>query len=286
MSRPPFVLTLPEKRNTACVFASPHSGRDYPWSFIQDAKLDEMTIRSSEDAFVDLLFASAPEQGAPLLSTVVPRAYVDLNRASDELDPALIKGIKQTGHNPRISSGLGVIPRVVSGGRQIRSGKINLSEAQRRLDLYYHPYHKKLAELLADNRREFGFALLFDCHSMPHKALDSNSYAYDQHPEIVLGDRFGATADQDLIEAAEDAFVSAGLRVSRNLPFAGAHVTQYYGRPAIGNHAIQIEIDRSLYLDEEHIRPNENFVAFVKLMRGVIENLTDLGRQSLSQAAE
>jgi len=286
MSRPPFVLLMPEVRNTATVFASPHSGRSYPWSFIRSSQLDEQSIRSSEDAFVEQLFAAAPDFGAPLLSTDIPRAYVDLNRAADELDPALISGARQTGHNPRISSGLGVIPRVVANGREIRTGKMTMVEAHQRLDRYYFPYHDKLADLLNQSHSMFGFAVLLDCHSMPHEALAVTSYAYDKKPEIVLGDRFGAACLPDLIEAVDEIFTAAGLRVSRNLPFAGAHVTQKYGRPSRGQHALQIEIDRSIYMDEAAMRPNDDFAEICAMLRNVVAELTELGRGALQHAAE
>jgi len=286
MPRPPYLLTMPDKRTTASVFASPHSGREYPWGFIRGSQLNEKTIRSSEDAFVDKLFAAAPENGAPLLSTAIPRAYVDLNRGADELDPALITGVKQTGHNPRISSGLGVIPRVVANGREIRQGKIGMSEVRERLNTYYHPYHNRLKTLLNESRRQFGFALLFDCHSMPHEALVATSYAYDKRPEVVLGDRFGSTADHKFMDETEQAFLDAGLRVSRNLPFAGAFVTQHYGHPSLNHHVIQIEIDRSLYLNEAEITPSADFTAFRDLISGVVARLADVGRSEIQLAAE
>lgn len=286
MSRDPYQLTMPKARTTAAVFASPHSGCDYPWSFIRASQLDEKAIRSSEDAFVDQLFSAAPDYGAPLLASTVPRAYVDLNRNESELDPALIEGVRQTGHNPRISSGLGVIPRVVANGREIRQGKIGIGEAMRRLDECYHPYHNKLTTLMNESVELFGFALLFDCHSMPHEALAVTSYAFDQRPEIVLGDRFGAACAPELIEEVDRAFQDAGLRTSRNLPFAGAHVTQNYGRPTNGHHAIQIEVDRGLYMDEAEIEPNENFDAFKTVLSHVIGRLSELGQEDIRLAAQ
>ena len=286
MSRAPYVLTLPERVGTAAVFASPHSGRDYPWEFIRESALDEHTIRSSEDAFVDRLFASAPDHGAPMLAASMPRAYVDLNRNADELDPALIVGVRQTGHNPRISSGLGVIPRVVANGREIRDGKIPLSEAAQRLEGFYYPYHERLKALMDASHALFGQAVLFDCHSMPHDALAATSHSFDAKPEIVLGDRFGAGAAPGLIAAVEAAFREAGFRTSRNVPFAGAYVVQTYGRPIHGHHAIQIEIDRSLYMNEAEIEPRADFDDFVRVLDGVIGRLTELCRQDLRLAAE
>ncbi len=286
MAHPPYLLSMPNNRNTASVFASPHSGRDYPWNFIRSSQLDEKTIRSSEDAFVDRLFDMAPELGAPLISAAIPRAYVDLNRAADELDPALISGVRQKGHNPRISSGLGVIPRVVANGREIRQGKITMIEAARRLNEFYHPYHDKLHALLTEAHDEFGFSILLDCHSMPHDALAMTVPVLANRPEIVLGDRFGASCAPEIIENVEQAFRDAGLRVSRNMPFAGAFVTQNYGRPSFGRHAVQIEIDRALYMDEAQLLPNENFEPFKKLLKGVVAKLVDLGRKETLLAAE
>ena len=286
MSREPYTLLQPEKRRTATIFASPHSGRDYPASFRRSSVLDERTLRSSEDAFVDRLYDCAPEFGAPLLAANFPRAYVDLNRAPDELDPALIKGVARRRHNPRIASGLGVIPRVVAQAREIRQGKISLVEARRRLRNCYHPYHDRLKRLVEETEQAFGQVILFDCHSMPHEALVSTSYAYDSRPEIVLGDRYGAACAAPIIDEVERIFRAAGLRVSRNLPFAGAYVTQQYGWPSLGRHAIQIEIDRSLYMDETRVEPRADFEEFRTLMRGIVSDLVRLGEGRVRLAAE
>jgi len=286
MSRAAYNLALPDHRTTAAVFASPHSGRNYPWSFIRASQLDEVTIRSSEDAFVDRLYSDAPGFGAPFLEALTPRAYVDLNRAEDELDPALINGVRQTRYNPRVAAGLGVIPRVVANGREIRSGKIGLGEARRRLTTCYHPYHQMLRRLTDESREKFGFALLFDCHSMPHEALAATSYAFDKKPDVVLGDRFGAACAPEFTDAAARAFEGAGLRVSRNLPFAGAFVTKNYGKPNIGMHALQIEIDRALYMDEATITPRADFSEFRQMLRDITRQLAEMGRGEIKLAAE
>lgn len=279
-------LSRPETCSTSVVFASPHSGRDYPRSFLRRTRLDEHAVRSSEDAYVDRLFECAPGLGAPLLAARVPRAYVDLNRGADELDPALIEGMRIAGHNPRVSSGLGVIPRVVANGKAIYSGKIALAEARRRIDSCWRPYHEALGALIERADRRFGQAVLIDCHSMPHEAMDSVIRDGARRPEVVLGDRFGASAAADVTDRIEAAFADAGLVVARNTPFAGAYVTQAYGRPSHGRHAVQIEIDRALYMNEHEIRPNGNFAAFKRLMEGVITDLTDIGRGEMPLAAE
>lgn len=279
-----FVLKRPVRQAGPMVFASPHSGRDYPADFLASAVLDRQAIRSSEDAFVDHLFDAAPRHGAPLLAARAPRAFIDLNRAADELDPAVIEGIQRVPHNPRVSSGLGVIPRVVAGGRAIYRGKLSLAEAERRISRFWHPYHQALAELIDETRAAFGSAVLIDCHSMPHEAIEAHSRPGQPRPDVVLGDRFGVAAGQEVMDCVQAAFEASGLRVVRNAPFAGAYVAQAYGRPARGVHVVQVEIDRSLYMDEVRIEPLPGFGAFRDLIGGVVAELTQ--PSGLALAAE
>lgn len=259
MKRAAFDLYEPEKPRCGLVLSSPHSGREYPAEFIAQSPLSARALRSSEDAFVDLLFQDAPGLGVPLLTARAPRAYVDLNRGADELDPALIEGVKRTGLNPRLSSGLGVIPRVVAGGRVIHPGRISRAEADERLSRHWHPWHKKLSEVMAAQRSRFGQVLLLDCHSMPHDAVSHLRSCDGEPPEIVLGDRHGAACAPQVMSKIEGAFRTAGFRTSRNIPFAGAWITQTWGRPQAGCHAIQVEIDRSLYMDEASLTPRPDF---------------------------
>lgn len=279
-------LYMPEIRTTSVVFSSPHSGSEYPWSFIRRTILDERTLRSSEDAFVDKLFDSAPRHGAPLLAAIAPRAWIDVNRSSDELDPALIDGVKKASHNPRVASGLGVVPRVVANGRSIYRGKIDLKEAEARINEFWKPWHDALTTLMDDSVALFDEAVLIDCHSMPHEAIESVSHARGSRPEIVLGDRFGAAAGSDVVDKIEAALTAAGLRVARNAPFAGAFVTQSHGRPARNRHVVQVEIDRSLYMNEQKIRPNNNFPAFKALIDRIVSDVSDIGRADIPMAAE
>ncbi|SPH24184.1 hypothetical protein DEA8626_03234 [Defluviimonas aquaemixtae] len=282
----PYQLTMPERRLTGVVFASPHSGRDYSASFLRETILDPRTLRSSEDAFVDDLLEGVPRLGAPLIVARAPRAYIDLNRAADELDPALIEGLRVSAHNPRIASGLGVVPRVVAGGRAIYRGKMPLSEAEGRIEACWRPYHTCLRELMDSAQAIFGQAILLDMHSMPHEAMDAVAVSGGRRPEIVLGDRFGATASSHVIDRVEAAFEAAGLRTMRNAPFAGAYIAQTYGRPSRGMHAIQIEMDRALYMNEHEIRPNGNFLGFRRVLTGILAQIADIGRQDLPLAAE
>ncbi len=278
---------LPKAVTTSVVFASPHSGRSYPPKFMAESILDELTLRSSEDAFIDDLIDSAPNLGAQSLLATYPRAYVDLNRAATELDPAVLAGFRRAIIiNPRIASGLGVIPRVVSNGRAIYYGKIPLAEGKKRLEAVWHPYHNRLDAMLKQTKQQFGQAILVDCHSMPHEALDLHRPAGHPRPDIVLGDRFGSSASNDIVEGIAAAFQAAGFVVSRNAPFAGAYICQRYGKPTRGIHAVQIEIDRALYMDERTITPNPNYDRFKQVLAGVMADIAELGRAQARLAAE
>ncbi len=281
-----FELIRPARREVPLIFSSPHSGRDYPPHFLGRIELDERLIRSSEDAFVEELFASAPREGAPLLAARVPRAFLDLNRAADEFDPALIEDVQRAPHNPRISSGLGVIPRVVAQGRPIYRGKIPRREAEDRIAHYWQPYHQTLRGLVEETVQGFGQSVLIDCHSMPHEAIEGQARPGVPHPEVVLGDRYGAAAGREVVERLEVAFRAAGLRVARNSPFAGAYIAQAYGRPSRRQHVVQVEIDRALYMDESRVEKRPDFEAFRQVMAQVVAELAEGFRSGQALAAE
>ena len=286
MTPSPFHLTEPSVGPGAAVFSSPHSGRSYPTAFVRQARLGATGLRASEDAFVDRLFDAAPAFGAALIAATAPRAFVDLNRAPDELDPAVIEGVRATGLNPRVAAGLGVIPRVVAEGQAIYACKISRAEAAERLSRFHAPYHEALGGLMRRARARAGVALLFDCHSMPSDAIKAAPRVRGRRPEIVLGDRFGAAAADWAMAQAQAAFEDAGFAVARNTPFAGGYITQRYGRPSQGFHAIQIEIDRALYLDEARIEPGPGFEQVRAALRPVIAMLAEAGADGRALAAE
>ena len=285
MTLTPFVLNEPVTRTTSVVFASPHSGKADLALFGGQAVLDHQTIRSSEDAHVDRLFSKVIDYGAPFLVAQVPRAFVDLNRAADELDPALIEGVRRNVHNPRVGSGLGVIPRVVAGGRSIYRGKLTLEEAYSRLQTYWYPYHDKLTALLDQSFRLFGESILIDCHSMPREALDAARKS-GERPHVVIGDRFGAAASARLVDQIAAAFEGQGLRVARNAPFAGAYSTVAYGRPVRSQHAVQVEIDRSLYMNEATLEILPEFDELQSKLLGAASEIAALGSRKIPLAAE
>ena len=251
-------IVEPSTLTSGVVFALPHSGRDYGVSFLNQSILDKISIRSSEDAFLDQLIDGIEKYGAPKIIANAPRAFIDLNRSTDELDPALISGIKNNIRSPRISSGLGVIPRVVSHGREIYRGKLSLEQAQSRIEYYWKPYHKDLSNLLKRAWSIYGQSLLIDMHSMPHEAVSTQS-SFIKAPEIVVGDRFGMSSDPEFTNLVVSILKQHGFRVAKNTPFAGAFITKHHGKIKDRTHAIQLEIDRSLYMDEERILPNSGF---------------------------
>jgi len=267
---------------SCAVFSSPHCGADYPDGFLRQSCLSPQQLRSSEDAFMSELVGDT--LGAPLLRARLPRAYVDLNRAADELDPAVISGARGLLTNPRIAAGLGVIPRVVANGRAIQIGKMPMQAALDRLEHAYHPYHSALEGLIEAQQRRFGMCHLFDLHSMPRSALPKARGV--KRPDVVLGDRYGTACDRWISQAVAAAFREAGFEVAHNAPFAGGHITRHYGDPRNGVHAIQIEVDRSLYMNEKTITKRADFAAFQKRFAGVLTTLAALSPGALRYAAE
>lgn len=245
---------------TPLVFASPHSGRWYPEDMMAAAALDALAIRRSEDALVDDLIESAPGLGAALISANYARAYIDLNREAFELDPGMFADELPEfarARTARVAAGLGAIARVVSEGQEIYARKLTFAEARRRIEGAHRPYHAALERLIAEAHRAHGYAILIDWHSMP--AVAARSGGRDRPYDIVLGDRFGAACASVLTLRVERELEAMGYRVARNSPYAGGYTTEHYGRPARRTHALQIEINRGLYLDEAKLTPTAGF---------------------------
>lgn len=253
---PPVETIEPVRLNSPLVFSSPHSGSIYPESFLAASRLDALALRRSEDAYVDELFLPCVALGAPLLRARFPRAYIDVNREPYELDPKVFEGVLPEHANTRslrVAVGLGTIPRVVGDAQPIYRHPIPVAEGLRRIEALYHPYHDRLSALIERTRRRFGFAVLIDCHSMPSNAADVRGV------DVVLGDRFGASAAPEVVELLETSLGDAGYRIRRNRPFAGGFITERFGVPNKDVHAVQIEIARALYLDERSIVRNERW---------------------------
>ncbi len=242
---------------TPLVFASPHSGREYPEDMMSAAALDPVSIRRSEDALVDELIEAAPGLGASTLAARYARAYIDLNREPFELDPGMFADelpIFARARTARVAAGLGAIARVVSEGQEIYSRKLTFAEARQRIDTAHRPYHLALQGLLAEAQAAHGFAILIDWHSMPSAAAKAGGRG--RPCDIVLGDRFGAACGPALPSRVERELEDLGYRVTRNTPYAGGYTTEHYGRPSGRVHALQIELNRALYLDEVTLTPS------------------------------
>ncbi len=256
-----FEVLSPHQQIFPVVFNSPHSGRHYPREFIAASKLNKKSLRSSEDFLVDKLFAAMPTLGCPLLKANFPRAFLDVNREPWELDPKMfsdkLPGFVTT-NSIRIAGGLGTIARKVSERQDIYRKKLTFEQAKARIEHYYFPYHAALEQVLEKTGKQFGQVLLIDCHSMP-SSIGGFFSRQKMRPDIILGDRFGASCDQPYVDHLENLFIQAGLNVTRNRPYAGGYITAHYGRPDRAWHVIQVEINRGLYMDEKNLTRSKDF---------------------------
>jgi N-formylglutamate amidohydrolase len=247
-------VCAPARQSAPVVFCSPHSGTDYGEAFRRESRLDFATLRKSEDSHVDELFGAAPAQGSPLLCALFPRAYIDPNREPFELDQAMFEEPLPEYVNtasPRVAAGLGTIARVVCNGAEIYRQRLRFADALERINRYYRPYHQALVDLIEETRRGFGRAVVIDCHSMPSVGGPMDRDPGDKRVDFVLGDAYGTSCDPSLAAAAETLLRGMGYAVSRNMPYAGGFTTRHWGRPASGIQALQIEVNRALYMDEE-----------------------------------
>ena len=264
---PPFEVVAPAGVVHPLVLNSPHSGSHYPNAFLAASRLDALTLRRSEDAFVDQLFAPATAHGAPLLRARFPRAFLDLNREPFELDAQMFDGRLPDFANTRslrVAAGLGVIPRVVGDAQPIYREAMAVDAALRRIAALHRPYHARLSALIESAQRRFGLAVLLDCHSMPSSTPDVGGC------DIVLGDRYGSSAARWIVETVEQGLRSAGLDVRRNKPYAGGYITEHYGAPATGRHALQIEVNRRLYMDERALKLSDGAGALARALSDMV----------------
>jgi N-formylglutamate amidohydrolase len=256
---PPFEILEPVEWRSPVVFNSPHSGRVYPPAFLAAARLDLATLRRSEDSFVDELFAGVVRRGHPLMRAHFPRCYVDVNREPYELDPRMFDGRLPSFANTRsmrVAGGLGTVARVVGEAQEIYHERLPVNEALRRIEGLYKPYHRALRRLMSRIHRDFGAAVLVDCHSMP-----SAVGAKDDRPraDIVIGDRYGTSCVGVVADTMEETLRGLGYSVSRNKPYAGGFITEHYGNPASGLHSVQLEVNRALYMDERRFERGGSF---------------------------
>ena len=274
----------PARLAAPLIFSSPHSGSIYPERFLKASRLDPLTLRRSEDAYVDELFLPCVALGAPLLRALFPRAYLDVNREPYELDPQVFEGRLPDFANTRslrVAVGLGTIPRVVGDSQPIYKQPLSIAEGLGRIEWLYRPYHEQLRVLVDRALQRFGRAVLIDCHSMPSNAADVAGL------DVVLGDRYGASAAPGVVEILETGLRAAGYRVRRNKPFAGGFITETFGAPSRGVDAVQIEIARSLYLDERRLVKTEAWSTVRGHLFNAVRSLArELGGDQSRLAAE
>lgn len=272
---------LPSRQTVPMVVASPHSGALYPAEFLSQAAVPLTALRRAEDAFVDELFAAAPSLGVPFLAARFPRSYVDANREPYELDPGMFEGPlpRPLNHRTtRVAAGLGMIPRVAASGEAIYRGRVPSDEIEHRLETCWRPYHVALSTLVEQTYSLFGGVLLIDAHSMPSSASGIGAREREPRVDIVLGDNHGESCTAALIDSAETWLRGRGLRIQRNQPYAGGFTTQRYGRPGLARHALQIEINRALYMDEARHERLPTIGAIERLIAGLLE---EMGQQAL-----
>jgi N-formylglutamate amidohydrolase len=274
---PPFTVTEPAGQTVPFIFNAPHAGAVYPASFLALSRLDAIALRRSEDAFVDELFASVVDLGAPLMAARFPRAYLDLNREPYELDSRMFDGRLPPFANTRsmrVAGGLGTIPRIVADGQEIYRTRLPIDDALQRIEWLYKPYHRTLRQLIRRTAQTFGETILIDCHSMPSSSVSRED---GSRADIVLGDRYGTSCSGFLIDLTEAALRGRGYTVVRNKPYAGGFITEHYGEPALGRHALQVEINRALYMDERSMQKKPSFTSLAEdLNRAFAQVMDDL----------
>ncbi|WP_202392141.1 N-formylglutamate amidohydrolase [Pontixanthobacter gangjinensis] len=292
--RAAFSMRLPEDMPIPVLIAVPHAGRDYPASLVERMRKPAFSKIRLEDRYVDRMAAEVAHQtGAALLVSHAPRAMLDLNRDSNDVDWDMVadgspEGARHSAANRRARSGLGLVPRRLPGLGEIWSSRLSNAELSTRIRQVHTPYHAALAAGLQRLRDHWGVALLVDLHSMPPL---KKSNAGDVPAEFVIGDRFGASADDRLVASALRHFAEQGLTVAHNRPYAGGFILDRHSAPGQNIHAIQVEMCRSLYLDDEMMELSQNAGRLVstvtRLVRRLGEVAARLDRPSFPlQAAE
>lgn len=276
---PPVSLQQPNRLAAPLILASPHSGRIYPEAFTSRSSLSLNVLRQNEDAYIDELLGFAKELDVPLLHANFPRCFVDVNRAPDEI-PVSWQKPGAAPSTARAEIGLGVIPTIIADKVPIYKRPLKPRQALARLDAVYHPYHHALAALMADALKQFGHALLLDCHSMP-----GFNQLGQRRPDIVLGDRHGASCHPGTISKLEALFTQAGYSVTRNYPYAGGFVTDHYGRPADNMEVVQIEINRDLYLNPVNYKRKNSYARLAADLKSICWEMLPI-RHAMPMAAE
>ncbi len=284
-----YLLKKPKNHKSSVIFNCPHSGRDY--NILSNiSNINNFDLRSSEDFFVDEFFNDVNNFGCYFLNAKFPRAYVDLNRSHNEIDPKLFLSLPKNSYNltKKVQSGLGVIPRVVGDGKEIYKSRLNFNEAESRLRNFYFPYHNELKKIIDFNYKKFGEVLIFDCHSMPHSSLSNIVCSEIEKPDIVLGNCYGTSCKKEIFDLVNQIFLNNGFKVYLNIPFCGGFITKHYGQPRKNINSIQIEINRKFYMNEESQEKTKDFEKIKDKFTIISEELSKISivDHNLEQAAE
>ncbi len=281
----PFVIERPKHQTIPFVFASGHSGSVYPVDFIAASRLDPLTLRKSEDAFVDELFGAATANGAPLLRATFPRAWVDPNREAWELDPRMFEDRLPSFVNTksaRVFAGLGTVARVVANGEEIYNRKLTFDEVAKRIEWAYEPYHAALRGLIDETCKSFGHCIVVDCHSMPSVGGPMDNDPGNARVDMVLGNNHGATCQARLMQFVDAVLSEAGYTVRINNPYSGGFTTRHYGQPRRGIQTLQIEVNRALYMDEQAIARSSGFAQLQADLTRLVEALSNYEPASIA----
>lgn len=263
---PSYRLHGPETPVSPLILSVPHAGRDYPAALAGLSRAPLSALTALEDRFVDTVALAARERETMIVAHA-PRAWIDLNRAESERDPAVEQAglaLRLTARSAKVRSGLGLIPRRAGLIGNIWKRRLTPDEVEARIVADHRPYHERLAQLMEAAHRRFGIALLVDIHSMP-------PLSGPQPARIVIGDRFGRSAADRLTACLEAEALAHGLAVAINSPYPGGHILERHGHLSWGMHAVQLEIDRSLYLDDRLDRPGPNLPQISTLLRAMLD---------------
>lgn len=244
----------------------PHAGTAYAPGLLAAMRISPTVAGMLEDPLVDRLVERGIAAGAAAIVATAPRAEIDLNRALGDFDPGMVSPGSDRPLTRRAAAGLGLIPSRLAGHGAIWRRALPAGEVERRIAAIYRPYHEAVAASLLQLRDRFGFAVLLDCHSMPPRPAPAAA--------IVLGDRGGSSCGEWLTWAAETACAAHGLHVARNDPYAGGEIVARHGRPDYDIHALQIEIDRGLYLAPDLRSPGSGFARIAAFIAAVVNGAT------------
>lgn len=283
MTAPPVIIAEPIGPLSPLVVDSPHSGRDYPadFAYICPSQL----LRQTEDFLVDELVQGAVKAGATFVAATFPRSYIDVNRAENDIDPAVLAApwVAPLELTERTALGLGLVRRLCMAGVPVYAAPLAVAEVKRRIENFYRPYHAALTAAINQRLELFGSSVLLNCHSMPSRSQDEGNAP---RPDFILGDRNGTSCDPSVTRKVADFLHDMGYSVALNAPYKGMEIVRRHGLPQTGRHALQIEINRRLYMEERKLEKHAGFAALksnlTELFAALANDLISVAPQQLA----